>query len=122
MTYDVAVWEGKRPSDDEAGEMLERLMDAAEARDESGMPPEPPTPGIAAFMSDLLDRWPDIDQPDGENSPWAMSGLREDASGALCYLCMTNTPLLDEAVAYIAELARKHGLICYDPQFEEVIS
>ena len=51
-----------------------------------------------------------------------MSGLSADASGRLCYLCMTNTPLLDEAVEHIADLARKHGLVCYDPQFEEVIS
>ena len=57
MTYDVAVWEGRRPSDDgEAGEMLDRLMDAEEARQDSGATPEPPTPGISAFLSDLLER------------------------------------------------------------------
>ncbi len=49
-------------------------------------------------------------------------GYPGDASGPLCYLCMTNTPLLDEAVAYIGELARKHGLVAFDPQAEQVIT
>lgn len=120
MSYDVAVWDGSRPAnDDEAIETFERLMDADEARDDEHG--EPLTPTIDAFLADLLARWPDLDEPSGEGSPWAISGIREDASGPLCYLCMTNTPLLDEAVAYIAELARKHGLVAFDPQVEEVI-
>ncbi len=76
MSYDVAVWDGGRPAnDDEAIETYECLMDADDARgDESG---EPPTAGIDAFLADLLARWPDLDDPGGEGSPWAMSGIRE---------------------------------------------
>ena len=122
MSYDVAVWDGERPTDNqEAIETFERLMDADEARGDDE-PAEPLTERIDAFLTDLLARWPDIDEPGGEESPWAMSGVREDASGPVCYLTMSNTPLLDEAVAYIAQLARRHGLVCFDPQFEEVLS
>ncbi len=122
MSYDVAVWDGDRPANDhEAMETYERLMDADEARSEDE-PGEPPTPRIDAFLTDLLTRWPDLHEPGGEASPWAMSGVREDASGPVCYLCMTNTALLDEAVSYISQLARRHGLVCFDTQFEEVIS
>lgn len=123
VTYDVAVWDGDRPANAEAAsDTLDRLLDAEEARAEAGLPQAPLSAGLDAFLSDLLDHWPEIDQPNGQNSPWAMSDLREDASGQVCYLCMTTSPLLDEAVAYIAALARKHGLVCFDPQVEEVIS
>jgi hypothetical protein len=58
MSYDLAVWEGDQPSDDEtAGKQFESLMDRMESNELGD-----PTPRIRAYVEALLDRWPDIDE------------------------------------------------------------
>jgi hypothetical protein len=122
MSYDLVVWEGSRPSSrSEAERTYEELMDADDKRGDQDMPAEPLTPGIDALLTDVTMRWPDGIDVD-ESAPWAMCPLRDGASGGVAIFCMTVSPLLDEVVAYIAQLARRHGLTCYDPQREEVIS
>lgn len=122
MPFVLAVWEGPRPTNsDEAGETLDRLMDADDERVD-GAPARPLAPGVDAFLTDLLGRWPDLGRSAGESSPWAMSAIRERASGELLLLSLRNSPELDEVVHHIAALARKHGLVCYDPEVETVIS
>ena len=104
MSFDLAVWEGPRPtSDAAAGEVFARLLAALDAGES-----EPPTPGIAAFVDALLARWPDLDVD--ESSPWSATHLIGDASGRA-----------DEAGAFIAATAREHGLACYDPQSERLL-
>lgn len=121
MGYDVAVWDGDRPvSNEQAIQIYERRMDVDDAR--ADKPGEPPTPRVDTFLAELLARWPDLDRPGGEGSPWAMSGVRESASGPFCHLCLIDSPFLDQVVEYIARLAHAHGLVCFDPQLEEVIS
>ena len=111
MSYDLAVWEGARPSSDAAAlTEYERRMDAVEATG-----PQPPSPGIEAYVQALLDRWPDIDTDAGADSPWAVSPLMGDASGSIIYFPMVWSAA-DEASAYAAQLAAQHGLICFDPQ------
>jgi hypothetical protein len=109
MSYDLAVWEGDRPSDDVgAAAHYGSLMD----RMESGELGEP-TPRIRAYVEALLARWPDIDQ--SEDSPWASSPLMGEASGPLVYFPMVFSRA-DEASTFAAALARDHGLVCFDPQ------
>ena len=122
MSYDLAVWEGTRPRNgEEAARLYEELMDADEERAEHDLPPEPLTPPIDALLTEVTSRWPDGVDMD-EESPWAMSNLRDDASGRFAYFCMTTSPRLNEVVAYIGQAAGRHGLVCYDPQSERVIS
>jgi hypothetical protein len=70
MSYDLAVWEGDRPPDDQAGQAVYRehvtLLEISGPADRI-----PPTPRIRAYVEALLDRWPDIDEDD--DSPWASS-------------------------------------------------
>jgi hypothetical protein len=114
MSYDLAVWEGDRPSDDEtAGEQYESLMD----RMESGELGEP-TPRIRAYVEALVARWPDIDEV--EASPWADSPLMGNARGPLVYFGMVFSRA-GEASTFAADLARSHGLVCYDPQMEGLV-
>ena len=68
MSYDLAVWEGERPADDEvAGEAFSDLYERYIESDEL----VPPTAWISAYARALLERFPDIDGPAGDDSPWS---------------------------------------------------
>ncbi|MFF0346028.1 hypothetical protein [Kribbella sp. NPDC004875] len=112
MSYDLAVWEGDRPASDELAEdafqaLYEKYVEAEE--------PIPPSPRIAAFVAALLARWPDITDNDSDASPWASGPLIGEAIGPLLYFPMVWSRA-DEASSFAADLAKQHGLICYDPQ------
>jgi hypothetical protein len=118
MSYDLAVWIGERPVDDEAGMKfyLERIVPQLEEYDPSK--PTPPTPRIRAYVEALLDHWPDI-EADDDGSPWSTSPLMGEAVGWFVYFPMVFS-MADEASAFAADLARQHGLVCYDPQLERL--
>ena len=79
MSYDLAFWEGARPTtDDEALRLFEELFDELEDLDED----IPPTPTIEALVRELEARWP-IDHPD---APWASFPLADDAQGSALYV------------------------------------
>lgn len=112
VSYDLAVWEGDRPASDvAAGEEFRQLYD----RYIGSKPLRPPTPRITAYVRTLLDRYPEIDTDAGEESPWAAAPLIADASGPFFYFPMVYSQC-DEASAWAAQIARQHGLVCYDPQ------
>jgi hypothetical protein len=55
MSYDLAVWVGRRPESDEAASVAyEQLMDRMEAGDFDAEP----SPRIRAYVEALLARWP----------------------------------------------------------------
>ena len=116
MSYDLAVWEGDRPADDESGEKyyMEHVVPVLEDYDPNG-PVEPPTPRIEAYVEVLLQHWPDIDTHEG--SPWSTSPLMGEAIGSFVYFPMVWS-MAEEASAFAADLAQQHGLVCYDPQLE----
>jgi hypothetical protein len=60
MSYDLAVWEGERPDDDEAAMKfyMERIVPQLEEYDPKN--PITPTPRIRAYVEALLECWPDI--------------------------------------------------------------
>lgn len=112
VSYDLAVWAGPAPADDQAARVeYETRADAADGSD------EPPSAVIESFLADLVARYPD-DEDDG---PWAVGPLREDAHGDFAYLT-TVYGTESEVLLWIAQTATVHGLVCYDPQVESVLS
>lgn len=53
----------------------------------------------------------------GYRSPWASPPLIAEASGPMVYLLMSYSQA-EEVSEYAAQLARSHGLVCFDPQGE----
>lgn len=104
MSYDLAIWEGKPPADDD--EFFDQ-----DGGSEPGLLPL--TPRIAAYVEALLRRYPD----DVEDVPWVSPPVIDEASGPTVYLLM---PYIrsEEVCTFAAELAHEHGLVCYDPQGE----
>jgi hypothetical protein len=98
MRYDLGVWISPHPRDDaDAGEVFVRLVELMN-RDDSSVPTAP----LSAFARDLLTRWPEL-------AVWATAeGIRVTA--------LNESDRLEQIVAAVAMLARRHGMICYDPQ------
>lgn len=80
----------------------------------------PPSPPLAAFLNELLEQFPRLDDNDDPRSPWAVGPEPGDINGDLAYLNMTFSGA-DAAVEGVAALARKHGLVCFDPQAERLL-
>ncbi|GAB7184235.1 hypothetical protein ATKI12_4066 [Kitasatospora sp. Ki12] len=110
MSYDLAVWDGEQPSNDEAGaifdELYERYLESEDLIVEL-------SPRIEAYIRALVERYPD----DLPGSPWASSPVIDEASGPMVYLLMSYSRA-EEVSEHAAGLAREHGLVCYDPQGE----
>lgn len=116
MSYDLAVWEGDRPSGDQAaGDVFHSLYERHIESDSQ----EPPSDRIRTFALALLDRYPDISEEDGEDSPWSTAPLLSEAVGPLMYFPMVWSRC-EEVSAWAAQLAAEHGLVCYDPQLERL--
>ncbi|MCZ0985089.1 hypothetical protein [Streptomyces diastatochromogenes] len=121
MSYDLAVWEGVRPTDDaSATAAFEGLH-----REHMGGERTPPTPLIRQYVEALVARWPDLSPDDHEEdedaSPWSDGPLINNASGPLFYFGMVFSKY-QEATSFAADLARTHGLICFDLQDERLIA
>ncbi|MEU6215767.1 hypothetical protein ABZ891_38475 [Streptomyces sp. NPDC047023] len=112
MSYDLAVWEGKRPVDDKtAGQIFSDLYD----RYIDSESEEPPSERIAAYVAVLLERWCDLTEDDEDTSPWSTGPLINEASGPLIYFAMRFS-MAEEASAYAAAVAESMGLVCFDVQ------
>ena len=57
------------------------------------------------------DRYPD----DTDESPWATPSGMDSASGPIVYLLLSYSRA-DELSEYAAQLASRHGLVCFDLQ------
>lgn len=115
MSYDLAVWEGPPPSGEEAGKEFRRLYEHYVEADSQ----EPPTPRITVYVQALLARYPDIDSPAGDDSPWSTAPLMDEAVGPIIYFPM-GYGVSEEVSAWAAQLAQEHGLVCYDPQMDSL--
>ncbi|WP_229927919.1 hypothetical protein [Kitasatospora indigofera] len=71
---------------------------------------------IAAFVSALLERWPEDEY---DTSPWSTGPLIREARGPLIYFPM-RWGMAVEASAYAAEVASSTGLNCFDPQARQL--
>ena len=113
MSYDLAFWVGPTPaSDDEAAEEFERRATFMEDEDAEL---RPATPTVAAFISELLSRFPALDEDSDDENIWATGPEPGDINGDFVYLTMTY-PGAERAYDFVTETARRHGLVCYDPQ------
>jgi hypothetical protein len=114
VSHDLAFWDGPAPSDDDdATATFTRLCEALE----DGGIGIPHTPAVAEFVADLERRWPDDEDPD---SPWASMPIRGDAHGPFAYLAVRyGRPTED--VEFIVGAAQNHGLVCFDPQFSQLL-
>lgn len=66
----------------------------------------------------LQDHYPDLmDLPDDDldTSAWADGPLTGNVMGPFFYFALTYSGA-EEALAFVAETARTHGLVCFDPQ------
>ena len=109
VSYDVAVWVGERPAnDDAAAEEFEARADASED-DET-----PPGRRIRAYVDALLERFPE----GSDEGVWAVEPLLEEVGGDFLYLNLIVADDLDDVVGHAGELAQRHGLVAYDPQRE----
>ena len=117
MSFDLAVWEGVRPTSDEAAlaEYL-RLMDVYQSGEETEEY-FPPTAAIERYVEALLSRWSDIDDEGGDDSPWADDPLINNAIGPIIYFSIVWSRA-DEASAFASDLAAQHRLVRFDPQSE----
>lgn len=114
MTYDLAVWEGDHPPDNQlAGSTYDELYERYLESDDVVVPP---APSIIAYVEALLKRYPD-DYNTGRGVVWASPPVINEASGPFVYLLMSYDDA-EEVSEYAAVLAREHGLVCFDPQGE----
>jgi hypothetical protein len=110
MGYQLVVWEGVRPADDDAG--VEQFRALAEQH-LLGEPTEP-TPAIRAFIEALTTVWTDDpDDPRWDKSPWKYPPLLDGASGPMVFLDLR---LRSEVIisTVIASIAEDHGLVTLD--------
>jgi 8-oxo-dGTP diphosphatase len=117
MSYDLAVWEGERPEDaTTAGQVFADLYDRYISGER-----QPPAAPISEYVNTLLERWCDMtgDEEEDGNSPWSTGPLIRSASGPLVYFAMRYS-MAQEASAYAANLAASMGLVCFDPQLNEL--
>ncbi|MFB7233979.1 MULTISPECIES: hypothetical protein [unclassified Streptomyces] len=117
MSYDLAVWEGDRPTNDKAaGKAFSDLYD----RYLEGEAKEPPAERITAYVAALLGRWCDITETEDETSPWSVGPLIDGASGPLVYFGLA-WDRAEEASTFAAAVANSMGLICFDVQQDRLI-
>jgi hypothetical protein len=115
MTYDLAVWEGARPaSDAEGSATFETLY--AQYIDQGDTEP---TPAIRGYVEALLARWIDMTDDEQDVSPWADGPLIRNASGPIIYFAMRPS-VADEVSAAAARMAAERGLVCFDPQRDQL--
>ena len=114
MSYDLAVWEGEPPADDQAA--LAQFKEYAERYLEGEVVvPVPPTDRIRGYVEALLAVYPDLTDDDDDGSPWSTGPLLSEAIGSFIYFPMTWSRYR-EVSEVSARIARVHGLVCFDPQ------
>lgn len=79
-----------------------------------------PTPAIQAFIDAALRRFPELDDDSGPECPWASAPLAEEAVGDLIYFPMTFSGA-ELARDELAGIADSLGLVCFDPQIEQLL-
>lgn len=115
MSYDLAFWVGPAPAnDEEAAEEFDRRAVYMEDEDAEL---SPPTPAMQGFIRELLDRFPPLDENSEDDNVWATGPEPGDINGDFAYLTMTY-PGAERAYEFVTEAARRHGLVCFDPQNE----
>jgi hypothetical protein len=118
VSYDIAVWEGERPASDEAALETYRAM-----WDRYGDSGASPSERLLHYMEDLTATYPNLDDLADDavdDSPWADGPVDENAQGSFLYFALVSDRA-SEVVPFVAETARRHHLVCFDPQREALL-
>ena len=111
MSYDLGVFFTARPlTEDDA---LARYSAYCDGKDIAHL--IEPSPRIGSFLKELTDRYPKIDDvydADLDDCPWSIAF---DLSEGHVILPMVFSHA-DEVAPYVVKLAKKHRLVCVDPQ------
>lgn len=118
MSYELAVWEGERPEDDDAAgqqwmSLAEHYLETEDAN--------PPTERIREYVGALLRRWPDITIDETGESPWSVGPLLGEADGPVICVSM-QWDRAEEVSAFVAKTAASMGLVCFDLQTDTLRS
>ncbi|MEV6965181.1 hypothetical protein AB0M47_08675 [Hamadaea sp. NPDC051192] len=116
MTYNIAVWDGPKPADDATAMQVFLAMHEAAASSWDA-----PTTRMEVYVQALLARWPDIDDDETDSSPWADGPILNNATGPFFYTSLRPS-MADNAIVYCARVATEHGLVCFDPQQERLVT
>ena len=117
MRLEIGVFVTETPLTDKDALQRYRAHRGERNPDRSGEP----APGIAAFVTDLTDRYPRLEslpEEDRTESPWSGDF---DVSDRQVVIAMGGSQCAD-AVDSIMELAEKHGLVCFDPKTRSVLT
>jgi hypothetical protein len=118
VSYDIAVWVGEQPADDEAAKAQ---YEALSARDRAES--DPPDSRLIDYVTALTQRFPDLtdlDDDEVDDSPWADGPLIDNVDGTFFYFALTYSGI-HEALPFVAQTAKAHGLVCFDPQEDRLV-
>ena len=106
MSFDLAFWH------------VDGSIDAAQAlATYEGILEEIPgcvaeNPAVGRFNADVVSVFPDLTEENADESPWS-SPLYSSDSFTVASISWSKQAIVSQA---LIALAKKHGLICYDPQ------
>jgi hypothetical protein len=111
VSFDLAFWYSEGPVDGSSALETYRAILKEEPSATN------PSVAVSEFLADLVKVFPDLTEENADSSPW-MSPLYFSDAFVVASISWSRQQVMATA---LAALARKHGLVCYDPQAEAVI-
>jgi hypothetical protein len=123
-THCLAVWEGAGPPGDLAAaqtfaELHGHFVRRGDRWEDRG-PFEPPTERIAAYVAALQERWPNPTGDEDDHPIWE-SGPVGNETGPLLYFGV-RWNMAEEVTAFVAQVARSMGLVCFNVSQGKLLS
>jgi hypothetical protein len=113
MSFDLSVWYSSQPvGPEEGGPFHVALCEGHHDGLES-------SPRVRRFVDELIARYPQIDDvPEDkvDECPWTIAFDQSEGHVIMCIAWSR----AEEMKSIVHGLADKHGLVCYDPQADEV--
>ena len=116
MSWVIAVWDGPRPA---SAVEARSILDGLETRREGAVSGEASSSRLVEYVNRLVQRWPDIDDVGGADSPWSDGPLLGNLRGSL-FLCGIIASGIQDCLPYLIEQAADLGLVCFDPQTDDL--
>lgn len=116
MSFDLGVWSSNSAVAERRATQIYEGLCRGERRSELIV-----SPAVAAFYQELTDKWPEIDavaedQDDTAVCPWSCA--LDHSDDHVLMSCVWSQA--ENVYPYVQVLARKHGLVFFDPQSDEV--
>jgi hypothetical protein len=114
VSFDLGVWHSdKALSVEEAGELYMKLCEQTWIPIEEHL-------AVESFYRELCRTYPEIDTfsaDEVDDCPWSCA---HDRSGFHVLIAMSYGDRTTAVAQFVVDLAKKHDLICYDPQGPDV--